>query len=105
MSQPRPYSTGELTQIRWSEVCPWLILVRALRVSLMVRVLLLAFVGTLLTEWGWSTIDHFSAEPASLIRLTDGGSVATLLIDAQQRQHLEFTLSIYSLFGCGSLRR
>lgn len=105
MSQPRPYSTGELTQIRWSEVCPWLILVRALRVSLMVRVLLLAFVGTLLTEWGWSTIDHFSAEPASLIRLTDGGSVATLLIDAQQRQHLDpsFAAQLDSPFPKGWL--
>lgn len=48
MSQP-----GILYEIRWKDVCPWLILVAALRVSLLFRVILLAFAGMLLTRGGW----------------------------------------------------
>jgi len=68
MSQPQ----GTLYEIRWNEVCPWLILVRALRVSALIRVMALAFVGVLLTQWGWSAIDRvFTENPAGLERLTD----------------------------------
>jgi len=68
MSQP----SGTLHEIRWNEICPWLILVRALRVSVLVRVLLLAFAGVLLSQWGWAAIDRlFSDNPVQLVRLTD----------------------------------
>ncbi len=68
MSQPH----GSLYEIRWNEVCPWLILVRALRVSLMARVLGLAFAGVLLTQGGWSAIGFIFPELSpGLVRLTD----------------------------------
>ena len=68
MSQP----SGTIHEIRWSELWPGLILVKALRVSLLIRVLLLAFVGVVLTQWGWSTIERmFADEPVGLQRITD----------------------------------
>jgi len=68
MSQPH----GSLYEIRWNEVCPWLILVRALRVSIMVRVLALACAGVLVTQWGWSAVDVTLSESTDrLERLTD----------------------------------
>ncbi len=67
-----PQPPGTLYEIRWNEICPWLILVRALRVSIMVRVLVLACIGVLLTQWGWSAIDSLFAENgANLEQLTD----------------------------------
>ncbi len=51
-------SVGTLHEIRWQEICPWLILVKALRVTLMLRVLVLAMVGMLLTLWGDAAIDQ-----------------------------------------------
>ena len=57
MPEPSSYSEGTLHTIRWQEICPWLILVKALRVSLMLRVLVLAMVGVLLTLWGDAAID------------------------------------------------
>ncbi len=68
MSQP----PGVLHEIRWNEIFPWLILVRALRVSLLLRVLVLASIGVVLTQWGWATIEGvFSDSPVGLQRLTD----------------------------------
>ncbi|MCA9230438.1 MAG: hypothetical protein KDA57_07295 [Planctomycetales bacterium] len=68
MAQPK----GILYEVRWNEICPWLILVQALRVSVMVRVLGLAFVGVLLTQWGWAAIDGvFADHSAGLEELTD----------------------------------
>ncbi|QDS98916.1 hypothetical protein [Adhaeretor mobilis] len=51
-------SSGTLHTIRWNELCPWLILARATRVALMVRVLLLALVGVLLTQAGWRLLEY-----------------------------------------------
>ncbi len=68
MAQPQ----GSLYEIRWNEIFPWLILVRALRVSVMVRVLAFALVGVLLTEGGWLGIDRvFTEDSAGLEQLTD----------------------------------
>ncbi|MEQ8210824.1 MAG: hypothetical protein RH917_13440 [Lacipirellulaceae bacterium] len=54
-------TSGTLHTIRWKELCPWLILVRATRVALMVRVLLLATIGVALTQLGWSLLaDRYS---------------------------------------------
>ena len=48
---------------------------RSLRVSLLVRVLMLAVVGVLLTQWGWAAIDGlFSSNAAELQRITDASS-------------------------------
>ena len=46
-------SSTEIHGVRWQEVCPWLLLVRAVRISLYIRVLALALVGVLLTQVGW----------------------------------------------------
>jgi hypothetical protein len=48
---------GVVTAVRWNDLCPWLLLVRAARVALLVRVIILATAGVLLTEWGWSAIE------------------------------------------------
>lgn len=50
--QTLAHPVGVLYEVRWSEVCPWLILVKTLRVTLLIRVLLLALVGVLLAQWG-----------------------------------------------------
>jgi len=68
MSQPH----GSLYEIRWNEVFPWLILVRALRVSIMARVLGLAFAGVLLTQGGWSAIDLVFPESLAQIERVPG---------------------------------
>lgn len=60
-------SQNSVHEIRWNEVCPWLILVQALRASVFVRVLLLSFVGMAVTQWGWAALDaFFSSEPIGL---------------------------------------
>jgi hypothetical protein len=72
MSQPLSQPTSTLSEIRYSEICPWLILVRSLRAALLLRVLLLAFVGVVITQWGWTALDGvFSSSPAQLSRLTE----------------------------------
>ncbi len=72
MSQPPSSSAGVLYEIRWGDICPWLILVRSLRAALLIRVLLLAMLGVVLTEWGWDAIDRVcSDDPAQLQSLTD----------------------------------
>jgi len=53
--------------------------VRALRVSVMIRVLALAFAGVLLTQWGWSAVDRvFTENSARLEQLTDQGRISDL---------------------------
>jgi hypothetical protein len=54
MSHPRSTVAG----IQWNTLFPWLILVRAARVALMVRVILLALAGVALTQVGWHLIDR-----------------------------------------------
>jgi len=76
MSQPTNPLSGTLHEIRFREIFPWVILIRALRVSLMIRVLGLAFLGVVLTQWGWAALDGlFSASPAALGRLTESHSI------------------------------
>jgi len=67
MSQPLTHPVGELHKIRWMEICPWLILVKALRVTLLIRVLVFAWIGVALTDWGWGELDRlFSFRPATI---------------------------------------
>src|SRR5689334_17022192 len=44
---------GVLREIAWSEICPWLILVRVFRLSIQLRMLLLSSAAVLLTIFGW----------------------------------------------------
>jgi hypothetical protein len=86
MSQPPSQPTGALYEIRYSEICPWLILVRSCRAALFVRVLLLAFVGVVLTQWGWAALDSvFTYSPAQLGRITepqtDADDIGPTLVD------------------------
>jgi hypothetical protein len=60
-----------LQEVSWNEVCPWLLLVKALRVSLRARVILLAVVGVFATELGWTAIDRLLGdETTALPRLS-----------------------------------
>jgi hypothetical protein len=49
---------GVVTAVRWNELCPWLLLVKAVRVAVLVRVLLLAVAGVWATQWGWWAIER-----------------------------------------------
>ena len=50
-------SPNAVTSIRWSAVFPWLILVRAARVALMLRVIVLMLLGVAATHGGWLLIE------------------------------------------------
>jgi hypothetical protein len=67
--------TGVVTAVRWSELCPWLILVRAARAALFVRMILLATIGVWITQAGWSAIEGAFVgdrdDVPRLARLTD----------------------------------
>ena len=77
MSQADEPNPGSLYEIRYSEICPWLILVKSLRVALLLRVLLLALVGVLLTEWGWAVLDRtFDTNMAGVDLITDAAEVS-----------------------------
>lgn len=87
MPEQSPQSAGVIHDLRWSELCPWLILVKALRVALLVRVLILAAIGVFLTQLGWAFLsDWFSPEltPPSLLR----EQLPTLTVDGQLGQVL-----------------
>lgn len=56
---------GVVHAVRWQELCPWLLLVRAARVALMVRVIVLAMVGVWAVHLGWRAIDATFAPPES----------------------------------------
>lgn len=66
---------GVVTAVRWNDLCPWLLLVRAARVALLVRVIVLAMAGVFVTQWGWSAIERVVLGPESgvppLVRLTE----------------------------------
>ena len=89
MSQPLSPATGVVHEVRWREICPWLILVPALRVSLLVRVILLALVGILLTHWGWSVLDGVFAESSlPLQRWNNIPRVAGVLAPSAQAEEI-----------------
>ncbi len=70
MPEPTSHPVGVLHEIRWKEICPWLILVKALWVTLLLRVLALAMLGVVLTEWGESELRRwFPTEPEMSQRL------------------------------------
>jgi hypothetical protein len=69
---------GSITSVRWTSLFPWLILVRAARVSLMLRVILLALAGVVVTQLGWALVERVvlddSTTEARLWRLTEARS-------------------------------
>lgn len=62
-------SPGSIYEIRWRELFPWLILVKALRASLFIRVLVIAWLGVLVTQGGWFFIEGTFSDPADLPRI------------------------------------
>lgn len=50
-------SPQQVTSVRWTAVFPWLILARAARVALMLRVIVLALLGVAATHGGWLLIE------------------------------------------------
>lgn len=48
---------GVVNAVRWTELCPWLILMRAARAALLFRMMALAAVGVWATQIGWSIIE------------------------------------------------
>jgi hypothetical protein len=65
---------GVVTAVRWNELCPWLLLVRAVRAALLVRVVVLAAIGVVVTQAGWSAIEGAvlgDDDPVVLARLTE----------------------------------
>jgi hypothetical protein len=48
---------GVVNAVRWTELCPWLLLVRAARAALFFRMMALAVVGVWATQMGWSVIE------------------------------------------------
>ncbi len=68
------HQPGVVTAVRWTDVCPWLLIVRAARAAFLVRVIALAVLGVFLTQWGWSAIEWaFRNEPGPpmLAQLTE----------------------------------
>jgi hypothetical protein len=65
MSTPHAVSA-----IRWQEICPWLILVRAARVALLFRVIALALIGVVLTQLGWALVEQGVLDEAKTPALT-----------------------------------
>jgi hypothetical protein len=53
MNRPSP----PVASVRWSSVFPWLVIILAARVSVMIRVIALALIGVAATYGGWRLID------------------------------------------------
>lgn len=67
---------GVLTAVRWSELCPWLLLVKAARAALFVRMIVLGTLGVWATQAGWSAIEgtFLADDELRLERLTDNAT-------------------------------
>jgi hypothetical protein len=58
--------TGEIRAVAWSEVFPWLMIFRAVRLSTSAPILLVATVAVLLLPLGWQAAAYITGEPAAL---------------------------------------
>lgn len=61
----------QINAVRWTAVFPWLIIVRAARVALMLRVILLALVGVAATHGGWLLVDSSQLENRDMRELEE----------------------------------
>jgi hypothetical protein len=81
----------KVRDVAWSELFPWLLLLRSVRISLMARVLLLGAAGLLTTLIGWNLIYsmfHNSTDPV----ITNWGASSNLRIwEHAVHQKNEFT--------------
>jgi hypothetical protein len=59
ISMPEPYV--KVREVAWNELCPWLILVRSVRIALMARVLFLGALGLAATAAGWLLIARLTS--------------------------------------------
>ncbi|MEM9659985.1 MAG: hypothetical protein AAF961_16600, partial [Planctomycetota bacterium] len=64
-------SPGTIHTVAWSQVFPWLILARAARVSMMVRVLALAVLGVVATHAGWRLVEEAFGQGTAEGQLTE----------------------------------
>ena len=56
----------KLREVSWNELFRWLVLLRAVRIALLARVLVLGALGLIATTLGWWAIDYvFSANTRS----------------------------------------
>jgi hypothetical protein len=67
------HNNGTIRTVVWSEVFPWLKLVRAFRVAIATRCLVFGAVGVILTAVGWSLIASLFASPAATCYLGGTG--------------------------------
>src|SRR5262245_20447497 len=81
----------KVRDVAWSELFPWLLLLRSVRISLMARVLVLGAAGLITTMIGWNLIwDVFSKSSDPVI--TGWGASANLRIwEHVVHQKNEFT--------------
>lgn len=78
--------TGEIRAVAWSEVLPWLMIGRALRLATSAPILLVATIAVLLLPWGWHAAAHLVGEPAEQsphwVSVPDGVRTVSPSIDA-----------------------
>jgi len=67
---------GTLRSVAWSEICPWLGIVRAFRLAISVRVLTLAAAGIFLTLCGWAVLGNVFLEDSETPEWISAGSVS-----------------------------
>ncbi len=100
-SQPgSPSAAGVVHEIRWLDICPWLILVKALRAALLLRVLVLASVGVVLTHGGWAVISQWFDPPLAMPPMLRE-ALPVLQIDLNASESI--TDSAPSAWQCGTL--
>jgi len=92
---------GKVRTIAWSEVFPWLSLLRSFRLAIGFRVLLLAAVAMILTLGGWSLLACVFSADKSLPDLTTGGGCPWIamerLVDERQSFLVTGTQSLATL--------
>lgn len=97
-------STGSIHEIRWNELCPWLILAKSWRVSLLVRVLVYAWLGLLFTQWGWRACGSLWGDSEAPERVSVTTIYPPSITDSRELKALERRLLASSLFQTDSIR-
>jgi hypothetical protein len=95
---------GSIYEIRWNELCPWLVLAKAWRVSLLVRVLAYAWAGLLLTQWGWQACQYLWSEVDQAERVSVTTIYPSDIMDIRELRASERRLVASSLFHADPAR-